>query len=636
MKIFTKPEQFKDELFLLRKKYYNKLRKYIVKELGIKPSSKKNPFEGREEQEFLLYSFINPKSGDLAGILPTNAGKSLIFRVGSAYVKMNEGKPSIVISPLISLMMDQGTQGFKDEEKALKKYLKDGIIIFNSRIVEDHQEYYKKAKKKFKSGEFSLAYVSPERFRQKWFLDSYKHIKLGRFIIDEMHCVTSWGEKFRYEYKNLAYVLQFHPEAKLVLLTASAHDNRIRRTLELLISERKRLNKSIVVKKDIIRDNIVIEKAVFCPEKDEEKKRANYSLPFIKRIFKQNKKSKVLVFTMFAKNPMMQSNWNADKLCDYYSKRANKLGIKASQVGCYHAQMDLSIRSEMQAKFKSGKIRLLVCTKAFGMEVNIPNIRGVVHVYPPVSPEDYYQEIGRGGRDATPEDPCYSQMICSKKDRYILRNFLRASWDLRIFQAWNILSNGVILIDKSDPKLTKEFQMRLDYWRQNGLVSYNGKKIKYGYELYSYACKSKKAALKMYNDVINPQDGIKKPTAFTRKTARWIYLYATMGNIGWFKVPPAQGIKLLSSHPEIESVKKLLSEMEDQWWIIRDEYDEGNHSVGWYSGYRLTQSTLSLKESREYIRKIERMVEEIEKNWDYMEKICMSNGPWKLLGKILN
>jgi hypothetical protein len=140
----------------------------------------------------------------------------------------------------------------------------------------------------------------------------------------------------------------------------------------------------------------------------------------------------------------------------------------------------------------------------------------------------------------------------------------------------------------------------------------------------------------MYQDVISPPEGRKQPTKITKKTARWLYLYSTIGKSGMFKVPPSSGIKLISSYPEIDSIKKPLSEMEEQWWIVRDDHDEGNQADGWQAGYTLVQSTLSLKESREYTRKIERMIEEIEENWANMEKICKSRDPWRLLGKLLN
>ncbi len=347
---------------------------YIKKILG-KKFEPQSPFRS-EKQKDLLRHFIETSSNTLVGIMPTNSGKSLIYQAGALYLGSMRKEKTIVISPLISLMLDQVVFDSSDGEEKNLFTMKNnfGFLVFNSTVRNLYPRYYKKAQEAYRSGRFTLVYVSPERFRSKPFLDIYKKQKITRFVIDEMHCVSIWGKSFRYEYKNLASIIRHH-DPKLILLTASANNKMIKETVEQL-KGKGAYKQADIVEKNIYREEIKINKPIKVAN---EEQRPRVTLKLIKN--RIQKGGKVLVFTAFARENDKRKD--AESLTEFYKDNAAKLGLKKNQIACYHAQMDPEERSIAQERFKNGRMKLLVATKAFGMGVDriailkysIPDIR---------------------------------------------------------------------------------------------------------------------------------------------------------------------------------------------------------------------------------------------------------------------
>jgi len=611
-------------LSLLRKKFLPLLESIIRREMRLKGKAT-NVFKGRTHQEFLLYRFIDDSEDDLVGILPTNSGKSLIYKAGSSYLgKHNKGK-TIVVSPLISLMTDQVTgSDADDEEKQLQVMMsKEGVIVFNSSIRDRYEDYYRKAIRCFSSGHFRLAYVAPERFRSKTFLKVYKRLDITRFVIDEMHCVAIWGDSFRYEYKNLANVLSHHPRARLVLLTASATDDLVQETLNRLRPTRNR--PIVLVKKGIIRPEIVINPPVKVKNDCD---RPGALTNIIKKQLAGHTKAKCLVFTAFARESLKRKNWDAERLRDYFVGKAIRLGIRPQQIDCYHAQMSPGSRADVQDRFLKGKIRLLVTTKAFGMGVNIKDIKLVAHVYPPVTVEEYYQEIGRGGRNADESDPCVAQMLWSKDDVKTLKMMIDVGWDYRLLQMYFMLSKGILLVCDDDWKKTKKGMRLIASLKSDGLVRKRRTVQKGQYKAEVYQCVSRKAARKIALTIATAQV---KPPRDVRRWSRWLLVYSAMDSDGRFTIPLRKDMGLIRKGIEVNHMKGVLSRMEDHGWVEREESD----SEG-YAEYTLLDDHLDKRELAAFFERTAELSERKRQSWANMMRLCSRRSDhWKLLSSLL-
>jgi len=297
---------------------------------------------------------------DCLVVMPTGGGKSLCFQLPAL---MRDGI-TLVISPLIALMKDQ-----VDSLKAR------GIraTLINSSLSYDEQKARINAVRR---GEFQLVYVAPERFRSEWFLSVLcNEVKVTLLAVDEAHCVSQWGHDFRPDYLRLRDITTKIGRPQMIALTATATP-----FVRADIIKELGLRQPRHFVAGFNRPNLRIRVAQ--TETDSDK--ANELQNLIGRT-----QGSGIVFSATRKG------------VETVTAMLNSRGFSAAG---YHAGMDEPTRKRVQDDFMSGKTRIIVATNAFGMGVDKPDIRFVVHYQIPDSIESYYQEIGRGGRDGAPAE----------------------------------------------------------------------------------------------------------------------------------------------------------------------------------------------------------------------------------------
>lgn len=317
----------------------------------------------RPLQEDIVLSIA--EGNDTLALLPTGGGKSICFQVPAL---MMEGI-CVVISPLIALMKDQVDNLQRKGVKAVAVY--SGMESREIDVLLDNCVY----------GDIKFLYVSPERLKTELFLARFQQMKVSLIAVDEAHCISQWGYDFRPPYLEIAAIRHIHPEVTFVALTASA-------TLEV--------RKDIIDKLELRSPKVFIQSA----------KRTNLS--FVVREA-ENKFEKALeVIQKIAGSAIIYVR-NRKGTKDI-SDQLNRLGISATY---YHAGLGAEMRSERQSEWIGGRIRVMVATNAFGMGIDKPDVRAVIHTEPPENLESYYQEAGRAGRDGM---KAYAVLIYQEMD----------------------------------------------------------------------------------------------------------------------------------------------------------------------------------------------------------------------------
>jgi ATP-dependent DNA helicase RecQ len=296
---------------------------------------------------------------DALAVLPTGAGKSLCFQLPAlAYPRP---ALTIVVSPLIALMKDQVDQLSAAGVSA---------TFLNSSLGADE------AKRRFRglyAGEYKLLYVAPERLMLDGFTERLKEWAVRLIAVDEAHCISEWGHDFRPEYRQLAKLRELLPTVPVMGLTATATPR---------------------VRDDIVKHLALREPAVFV---------ASFNRPNLTyRVETKDEPIKQLL-AFLKERPhdagivYCASRKQTEKLADSLNDR----GIAAR---AYHAGLEAAERTRNQEAFLRDEIRVVCATIAFGMGINKPNVRFVVHYDLPKNVEGYYQETGRAGRDGLPAD----------------------------------------------------------------------------------------------------------------------------------------------------------------------------------------------------------------------------------------
>jgi len=311
-------------------------------------------------------------------LMPTGGGKSLCYQLPAMIL---EGT-AIVISPLIALMKNQ-----VDSIRSLGN--DDGIANFlNSSLS---RQAIQQVKDDVAAGKTKLLYVAPESLTKQENIDFLKSVKISFYAIDEAHCISEWGHDFRPEYRRIRPIIQEIGEAPVMALTATAtakvqHD--IQKNLGMLNAK--------VFKASFNRPNLYYAvKAKVKPEAQ------------IIRFIKENEGKSGIIYCLSRKK--------VEELAELL--RVN--GIKAL---AYHAGMDSATRSGNQDKFLMEEVDVIVATVAFGMGIDKPDVRFVIHYDIPKSLEGYYQETGRAGRDGG-EGQCIA--FYSYKDIQKLEKFMQ-------------------------------------------------------------------------------------------------------------------------------------------------------------------------------------------------------------------
>lgn len=329
----------------------------------------------RPLQEEIIRSVISGR--DTLALLPTGGGKSLCFQVPGLAL---EGL-CLVVSPLIALMKDQVMNLHKRGIKA--------TAIFTGMSAKEIDFTLDQCAE----GKYKFLYVSPERLTTRIFLARIERLKIGLVAIDEAHCISQWGHDFRPEYRKIAEIRPFIKHVPFIALTATATPKVVEDILEQLHFKQKK-----VFQKSFYRENLAY-RVTYTEDKIGE----------LLRLLKSHSGSSVIYANSRKKTQLV---------ADFLSKS----GISSS---FYHAGLSSSERDNRQQSWIRGQIRAIVCTNAFGMGIDKPDVRLVVHMELPDNLEAYFQEAGRAGRDEN-EAVCY--LLFHKSDRNELERLFELSF----------------------------------------------------------------------------------------------------------------------------------------------------------------------------------------------------------------
>ena len=294
---------------------------------------------------------------NVLAVMPTGAGKSLCYQLLAIYSEQK----TIIVSPLVALMDDQ-----------VSSLSQLGVQVSKIHSGVSRQENVEQWKR-FASNECNILYLSPERLMQTRMIETLKRFSIGLFVVDEAHCISKWGADFRPDYENLANLKSFFPDAKFAAFTATADK---------------------ATRSDIAKNLTNSDCSVFVSGFD----RPNLSL---KVLPKQDLKSSILHFLSNKKNESGIVYCLSRKDTDQLSSFLHSKGFNAIS---YHAGKTPEYRLDAQNRFMTEEAAVMVATVAFGMGIDKPDIRYVVHASMPGSVEAFYQEIGRAGRDGAPAE----------------------------------------------------------------------------------------------------------------------------------------------------------------------------------------------------------------------------------------
>jgi len=320
----------------------------------------------RPGQEEAIRSVLSGK--DTLAILPTGAGKSLIYQLPAS---LEDKKLTLVISPLIALM--------KDQAESLHSR---GITAEFCNSTQDEVEQMKIISQAVR-GEIRVLLISPERALSSGFLRVFSQMNIAYLVIDEAHCVSQWGHDFRPEYRQIHLLREKHPIGNfpILALTATA-------TLKVRTDVQSALGMTSpkVVLSTFFRPNLKFKVEYPATERDKADRLLELLDPW-----KEDRKfpGRAIVYCATRK----KTDEAYELLKDF-----------GFSVGKYHAGRTDGIRERTQNAYTSGKVPILVATNAFGMGMDQPDVRLVIHYQVPSSLEAYYQEAGRAGRDNLPAD----------------------------------------------------------------------------------------------------------------------------------------------------------------------------------------------------------------------------------------
>jgi len=355
-------------------------------------------------------------------IMPTGSGKSVLYQLPALLL----AELTVVISPLIALM--------KDQVDSLQKLKIDAAFINSSLSKKEREKRYKN----LEEGKYKILYVTPERFRKKEFLEIINKRKINLLAVDEAHCISQWGHDFRPDYTRLKEFRSKMGNPLTIALTATATpavQKDIIDQLGLTETEIKMYHEGIG------RQNLFLEAADLWGEDEK--------LQVIKDTLKQKPGSGIIYFTLIK---------------DLHSMSELLLRSKIPH-SVYHGDLQADARREIQNRFMNRENQLILATNAFGMGIDKPNIRFVLHAQIPGSLEAYYQEIGRAGRDGK-DSLCL--LLYDEQDLNIQMEFIKWNNPSSEFysRAYNLLMSDTERINAEGLDYFKEqltYKNRRDY-----------------------------------------------------------------------------------------------------------------------------------------------------------------------------
>lgn len=326
----------------------------------------------RPLQEEVIQSVLEGK--DTLVLIPTGGGKSICYQIPALLL---DGI-CLVVSPLISLMKDQvqqlNSKGIKARCLTAGTNSLEQEIIFNNCIT----------------GNVKLLYVSPERLKQRIFREHFRRMKVSMIAVDEAHCISQWGYDFRPAYLDIAQIRAYHPQAPIIALTATATQE---------------------VAKDIQ------EKLLFKPQRSAFQtsfRRSNISFMVFQEMDKEGRLLRITQKVPGCGIVYVRNRRRTKEIASFLTGQ----GIPTAY---YHAGLDPKERDIAQNRWMTGEVSVIVATNAFGMGIDKPDVRYVVHMDIPSSIEAYYQEVGRAGRDG---QKSYAVLLYNENDlKNLQQNF---------------------------------------------------------------------------------------------------------------------------------------------------------------------------------------------------------------------
>lgn len=349
----------------------------------------------RDSQEEIINSVINRK--DTLALLPTGGGKSLCYQLPALLL---EGT-CLVISPLLALMKDQVYQLKNSGIEA--EYLSSELDEFDAEVIFN----------RCKDGLTKILYVSPERLTNRVFLQNLEEIQISFIAVDEAHCISQWGQDFRPSYQNIKAFRQDFNNIPCLALTATATPQ-VLREIQLKLN----LNNPVLFQKSFRRTNIKI-----ISDKISDKYQR------VLNLLKYNNSTGIIY---------VRTRKEAEELTRFLQRN------QISNVDFFHAGLPVKEKNQKQTNWINSNNQVLVSTNAFGMGIDKDNVRFVIHFSPPPSIENYYQEIGRAGRDGLESyafllwneqelsdlDSILRNQIPSKKEFYDIVSYLYSSFQV--------------------------------------------------------------------------------------------------------------------------------------------------------------------------------------------------------------
>ncbi len=344
----------------------------------------------REKQDEIVNAIGSGK--DTLGLLPTGGGKSITFQVPAL---ANPGL-CIVITPLVALMKDQVENLKRRGIKALAVF--NGLSSKEINVAYDNCIY----------GEYKFLYLSPERLSTELFLTKLTQMPVSMLVVDEAHCISQWGYDFRPSYLKIAEVRKLLPDVPVLALTATATPQIVND-----IQEKLQFKEKNIVQKSFERKNLA-----YIVRRSEDK--LSELVKMIKAI-----SGCTVVFVRNRKKTKEYCEWlQQNDITAHY----------------YHAGLTHETKDQRQKEWMNDQVQVMVCTNAFGMGIDKPNVRLVVHMDAPDSLEAYFQEAGRAGRD---EKKAYAVMLWNNADRKRLKQNIAVSFPEKevIFRVYEALGN---------------------------------------------------------------------------------------------------------------------------------------------------------------------------------------------------
>ena len=320
---------------------------------------------------------------DVLGIMPTGAGKSATYQIPALVM---DGA-AVVVSPLIALMHDQQRKAEESDISAAK-------LDSTNTVTEERDR-----KAEIRAGEHELIYVTPERLENPEYLDLLRRSKISLFVVDEAHCVSQWGHDFRPAYLSLRDARKQLGNPPLLAVTATA-------TPEVTAD---------ILKQLAARDPIIVNTGTDRP---------NIFFEVFRTVNSDAKRDKVRELVTAEQGSCIVYCATV-RACNELWKWLTDAGVEA---GHYHGKLTKKLRQQAQEQFMSGECRVMVATKAFGLGIDKPDVRLVLHYNFPDSVESYYQEAGRAGRDG---EAARAALLYRLEDRRIQGFFLGGKYPKR-------------------------------------------------------------------------------------------------------------------------------------------------------------------------------------------------------------